>query len=72
MELKVEKHEYEGINIETFGGDLEMSIKLLNTKMILETQPFCLLNDLVGEMSKFYNPIEMKEIMTELLERWWG
>lgn len=72
MEFKIEKHEYEGINIETFGGDLEMSIKLPNMKMELETEPYDLLNDLVGEMSKFYNVIEIKEIMTELVERWWG
>jgi len=72
MRVEVEKHEYEGVNIETFGGDLEMSIKLQNMKIELETQPYELLNDLVGEMSKYYNTIEMKEIMAELMERWWG
>ena len=72
MRLEVEKHEYEEINIETFGGDLELSIKLTNMKLELETQPYDLLNDLVGEMSKFYSLEEIDSIMNELKQRWWG
>jgi hypothetical protein len=71
MELTVEKHEYEEIEVTKIGSDLQTTLKALNLKFELEVQPYQILNDLVGEMSKFYGKDEMQEILQELIQRWY-
>jgi hypothetical protein len=70
MELTIEKHEYEGIKIDEVGGDLELTLLLLNMKIELEVMPYDLLKDLMAQLSLFYTEDELREIMEELLHQW--
>lgn len=71
MELKVQKEEYDGMNIHEIGCDLEISILLQSLQIDLDIQPYDMLKDIVGEMAKYYTKYEMMDIMRELVAKFW-
>ena len=70
MDLRIQQHEYEGIEVTKFGSDMQTTLKLLNLDVELDVQPYQLLKDMLGEMSKFYGEDELQEIAQEIIQGW--
>jgi len=70
MELRVWKEEYQEIEVTKFGSDMQTTIKLLNLDVEVDVQPYQLLKDILGEMSKFYGEDELQDIAQEIIHGW--